>query len=75
MKHKWVGKATKEASGYKGGDCARCIKCGCVKEIIHGKLTYFLNDNIYEKAPECKDNSAQGDDISIDEQMRIVKQW
>lgn len=57
-RRKWDGKvAVGLAVGYK--------KCDCVKEIIGGKVTYFLNDALTEKAPPC--SGAARWDKEIDE--------
>lgn len=45
MKHKWNGK-------IKG--VVACVNCGCVKEVVNGKIIYFLNDTVYHNAPVCK---------------------
>lgn len=52
-RHKWSGKVRGESSGYRGGYTVGCLKCECVKEIIGGRVTYFLNDNVTDKAPLC----------------------
>lgn len=46
-RHKWDGKAV-------GSYAVGCMVCGCVKEIIAGKATYFIKDTVYDKAPKCK---------------------
>lgn len=56
MRHKWNGKPIGNGDDYKGGLAVACVNCGCVKEIIGGKPTYFLKDTVYEKAPLCKPN-------------------
>jgi hypothetical protein len=53
-RHKWNGRVIGESSGFRGGLSVACMKCGCVKEIIGGKITYFLNDSVNTKAPECR---------------------
>jgi len=63
MRHKWIGKAIGESSGYRGGTVAVCEKCGCVKEIIGGRITYFIRDYLYDKAPKCKGLLSQIDNI------------
>lgn len=53
-RHKWDGKAIGDSQGYRGGVGATCKKCGCVKEIIGGKMTYFIDDTLHDgKAPTC----------------------
>lgn len=53
-RHKWNAKSNgRKATGNKGGSVEACLKCGCVREYVSGLITYFLDDNIYHKAPEC----------------------
>lgn len=59
--HKWSGKPIGNCNDYKGGLGVVCVNCGCVKEIIRGRITYFLNDTVTERAPKCKDNPAIAD--------------
>lgn len=48
MRHKWTGK-------LKNGAVA-CIHCHCIKEMVKGQPTYFINDSVYLKAPKCQRN-------------------
>lgn len=52
-RHKWNGKATGNGNEYYGGLAVACVKCGCTKEIVNGRPTYFINDSCYDKAPKC----------------------
>jgi len=52
LKHKWNFKNNGEG-GVESSSVA-CIKCGCVKQYIGGKPTYFYNDSVFYKAPICK---------------------
>jgi len=54
MRHKWNGKPSGNANDYKAGLSVACVRCECVKEIVAGKLTYFINDSVYDKAPPCE---------------------
>lgn len=49
MRHKWNGKA-------KRNFAVSCKRCDCVKEIIKGNATYFINDTVTDKAPKCQKN-------------------
>jgi hypothetical protein len=52
-KHKWNGKAG-ECSGYKCNGAVACVKCGMIKEFIHGIPTYFIDDTLRDRyAPDC----------------------
>lgn len=31
-----------------------CKKCSCVRQWVAGDVTYFINDNVYLKAPPCE---------------------
>ncbi len=49
MRHKWGGKV-----GYgKDNSSVGCVNCDCVRQYVGGKVTYFLNDNVTDKAPPC----------------------
>lgn len=37
----------------KCGVIGSCLNCGMVKEIISGRMTYFLDDNIKFTAGDC----------------------
>lgn len=40
--------------GYgKDNSSVACVKCGSVRQYVGGKPTYFVNDNVYPKAPNC----------------------
>ncbi len=45
-RHKWNGKAGVLRA-------VSCIKCNCVKEIVKSGAIYFIDDNVYLKAPKC----------------------
>lgn len=47
--HKWSGKIGRNTT-------VACVKCECVKELIKGSITYFINDTVYHKAPKCEGN-------------------
>lgn len=48
-RHQWSGK-----TGYgKDNSSVACLHCDCVRQFVGGKPTYFLNDTVYDKAPEC----------------------
>lgn len=52
--HKWSSPNTgKKATSNKGGVATSCLRCGCVREYVNGKVTYFINDTIYFQSPEC----------------------
>jgi len=53
MRHKWNGKAKGNGNDYGGGLVVACKTCGCVKEIVKGRPTYFINDIVYDKSPKC----------------------
>lgn len=46
-RHKWNFMAV-------SGVPSACVKCGCVRERIGGKWTYFINDTVYDEAGKCK---------------------
>lgn len=48
MRHKWNGKIKGKLK------IVGCLKCPCVKELIGSKITYFINDNVTDKAPPCE---------------------
>lgn len=50
MRHKW-GSTTKLKS--KESSSVGCVRCGCVRQYVGGKVTYFLNDTVYDRAPKC----------------------
>lgn len=52
-RHKWNGPISK---GFVSG----CMACDCVREIIRGKVTYFINDTVSEKSPKCEKGGVQG---------------
>lgn len=53
--HKWDRpNKGRKATGNKGGLVASCLRCGCVREYVAGRVTYFLNENIYFKSPNCE---------------------
>lgn len=54
QRHKWNGKAYGNCEEGKGGLGVACLNCDCVKEIIRGKPTYFIDDTVYHKAPPCR---------------------
>lgn len=56
MRHKWDWQIK---SICVDGGCSTCIKCGMIKQYVAGKATYFLNDNVYLKAPKCKPIQSQ----------------
>lgn len=45
-RHKWNGKARK-------GVAVGCLNCRCVKEIIGGIPSYFMDDTVTTIAPNC----------------------
>lgn len=53
MRHKWTGKPIGNSGNYNAGLAVACVRCGCVKEIISGRVAYFQNDTVYHTAPEC----------------------
>lgn len=75
-RHKWNGRPWKNSHGYRGGMSVGCVNCNCVKEIIQGRVTYFLNDVVHEKAPKCKNNAVvSNEEKTIIEQLEIIKTW
>lgn len=56
VRHKWSGKLIGSVHDFKGGAIVQCLKCGCTKERIRGKIEYFINDTYYQKSPKCKPN-------------------
>lgn len=49
--HKWNREMKKLL--HRDGTIAACIRCGCVKQYVNGKPTYFINDTSYDKSPNC----------------------
>lgn len=49
MRHKW-------SSTMRSG-AVSCLMCDCIREYVRGKVTYFLNDSVTEKAPKCDPNN------------------
>lgn len=52
-RHKWNGKARGNSNDNHGGLAVACVKCGCVKEFVNSRLTYFIDDTCYDTAPNC----------------------
>lgn len=53
VRHRWAGKALGNCNDNKAGLGTSCIKCGCVKEMIANKITYFIDDTVTDYAPKC----------------------
>lgn len=58
-RHKWSFNLSnvKKRDSNSGGGIASCLKCGCVKEYVAGRVTYLLNDTIYFTAPKCDESN------------------
>lgn len=54
-RHKWDGPNGRRATSNKGGLAVSCEKCGCVREYVVGKATFFMGDSVYHKSPDCKE--------------------
>ncbi len=63
IKHKWNGPDSKvKATTNNGGLMVACLRCGCIKEYVAGKVTYFANDNVYYTSPSCDEIKKQQTD-------------
>lgn len=60
-RHKWNGKLKGNGNDGKGGIVVACINCECVKELVQSRVTYFVNDTVYDKAPKCINPTNQGE--------------
>lgn len=54
-RHKWNGNSERlpKATSNNGGMAVACLKCGCVREYVHGLATYFIDNIVYIQAPKC----------------------
>jgi hypothetical protein len=50
MRHKY---GTQSKSKSKDNSSVGCIKCGMVRQYVSGLPTYFIDDNVFDKAPVC----------------------
>jgi len=65
-RHKWSGTSRVKSSSEFGGLAVACKNCGCVKEFVKGQPTYFLNDSVFTKAPECLKSKENNIDENFD---------
>lgn len=55
-KHKWDSKVGTSV----GGNIAKCVKCGTLKQTIRGRVAYFRNDTSKDWAGNCNERLLNG---------------